>query len=137
MLFWILYLCSLVFATFIAMSLSTTIIGAIGYWILFTTLFMFASIVIVMWLSLFFSTWRMQKEVTIYPLVRLDEDTITYRDEDDFQITISRDCISRIKNTDVMDKLEIIEYYPHKNVAYWLWDLVERECEYNLLLRQP
>lgn len=78
----------------------------------------------------------MREISTVYPLIRLDEDKITYREENGEQVSIPRAMISYIKKTDVMDELEIINYLPNLAVEFWLWNIVGHEPTYNLLLRK-
>lgn len=136
MLFWILFLISTLGAVAIATHLSATPLGLILFFLLFTIILTAIDVIIMGFLSMIFSTYRMKEISITYPLIRLDEDKITYRDENDEQITIPRSLISGIKKTDVMDKLEIISYLPNSAVDYWLWNIVSYEPIYNLLLRK-
>lgn len=104
---------------------------------LFAVLFTAVDIIIMGFLSLLFASYRLEKISTLYPLIRLDEETITYQDSNNQQISLPRALISHTRKTEVMDKLEIVQYIPNSTVDYWLWeDLISRELEYNLLLRK-
>ena len=117
--------------------MAETVIGLVLFFVLFAVLFTAVDMIIMGFLSLLFSSYRMEKVSTICPLIRLDEETITYQNSNNQQISLPRTLISRTKKTEVMDKLEIVQYIPNSTVNYWLWeDLIIREPEYNLLLRK-
>lgn len=87
-------------------------------------------------LSLIFSAYKTRERITTYPLIRLDETSIVYQDENGEQVPVPRKLIYKTKKTETMDKLEIVEILPNLAVEYWLWDIVEHEPTYNLLLRK-
>jgi hypothetical protein len=83
-------------------------------------------------LSLIFADRYTEALSELFPVVKVTEDTLVYQNRNHEQITVDRkrlQCGGCVE-PDAMEYYEIISYEPSIGYKFWLWDLIEYECDF-------